>query len=662
MRKFFIVAILLLAVLSCAKHTDTPPTPPTVPSTPPVTLVPGPDFTAVINNSTNPESSVGYRTFLLSWSEGDLFSVFYNSAGNSKYKYVGRTGVTSGKIVSVNDSSDDFQPINYAIYPYAEENKLDNDVLYFTLPAQQNYKANTLDMAANTMVAECAEGDNNKFEFKNVSGYICLHVYGATDLKSIELKGNNNEILAGEASYDLIGEEIHMSGKGKTITLNCDEAVALGATKDDATFFWIALPPTLFTNGVTITLTDSEGNTHTEIIDTELNIERNTVYDKFIKFEDEISKSQAEDIIKTMGQEWLTKTKNKYANAVANNVFINNGLQLKIWAKTYGEKPADGRSLYISMHGGGGVPAKDNDAQWDNQKQLYTPTEGVYVAPRAPWNEWNMWFKPGLDELFEQLIQAAVATWDVNPDKVYLMGYSAGGDGAYKMGPRMADKWAAVSMMAGHPNGASMLSLRNTPFSIWVGANDADFNRNTIAAEYGKMLDDLQAADPDGYIHSTHIVEGKGHWMDNEDRAAVPWMAQYKRNPYPSRVVWCQSEVKRTSFYWISIDEAEYAEGATIVAEIEGNTINISHCDYENVSFYLNDEMVNLDEPVVITYGDTELFNGMVKRSREVMESSLAKYGDIRNIFPAVVNVKIPSNSNTNNNLENPTGGGIWEW
>ena len=661
MKKILVVAISLFALLSCATHDDTPATPPT-PPTPPETLVPGPEYTVVINNLTNPESNVGYKTFLLSWTEGDLFSVFYNSAGNSKYKYVGKTGVTSGKIVSVKDSSDDFQPISYAIYPYAESNKLNNDVLYFTLPAQQTYKDWTLAVGANTMVAKCAAEDNNTFEFENVSGYMCLHVYGKTDIKSIEVKGNNNEILAGEASYNMVNGEFQMSGKGKAITLNCDEAVALGATKDAATFFWIAVPPTLFTKGVTITLTDSEGNTHTEIIDTELNIERNTVCDKFIEFKDEISKSKAESIIKTMSQDWLSKTKNKYATAVANNVFTNNGLQLKIWAKTYGEKPDDGRSLYISMHGGGSISADGNDEQWERQKNLYTPDEGVYVAPRAPWNEWNMWFKSGLDELFEQLIQAAVATWDVNPDKVYLMGYSAGGDGAYKMGPRMADRWAAVSMMAGHPNGASMLSLRNTPFSIWVGANDADYNRNTIAAEYGQILDDLQAADPDGYIHSTHIVEGKGHWMDNEDRAAVPWMAQYKRNPYPSKVVWRQSEVMRTSFYWISIDESEYADGATIVAQIDGNTINISQCDYEHVKLYLNDEMVNLDEPVVVTCGNTELFNGMVKRSREVMESSLAEFGDIRYIFPAVVNVEVTSNGSKNNTLESPTGGGLREW
>lgn len=41
----------------------------------------------------------------------------------------------------------------------------------------------------------------------------------------------------------------------------------------------------------------------------------------------------------------------------------------------------------------------------------------------------------------------------INPNKVFLTGFSAGGDGIYHMGPRMADVLAGVAMMAGHPNG-----------------------------------------------------------------------------------------------------------------------------------------------------------------------------------------------------------------
>jgi hypothetical protein len=49
--------------------------------------------------------------------------------------------------------------------------------------------------------------------------------------------------------------------------------------------------------------------------------------------------------------------------------------------------PAHGRSLFLSLHGGGGAPKAVNDGQWQNQIRLargYRPSEGIYVAPRAP--------------------------------------------------------------------------------------------------------------------------------------------------------------------------------------------------------------------------------------------------------------------------------------
>ncbi len=45
--------------------------------------------------------------------------------------------------------------------------------------------------------------------------------------------------------------------------------------------------------------------------------------------------------------------------------------------RVFGSPGVEGRSLFISMHGGGGAPARVNDRQWENQKRLYEPPEGV---------------------------------------------------------------------------------------------------------------------------------------------------------------------------------------------------------------------------------------------------------------------------------------------
>jgi hypothetical protein len=118
---------------------------------------------------------------------------------------------------------------------------------------------------------------------------------------------------------------------------------------------------------------------------------------------------------------------------------------------------------------GGGAPARVNDQQWRNQIRLYQPRAGIYVAPRAPSNTWMLWHEGHIDPLFDELIATYVAARGVDPDRVYLLGYSAGGDGVYQLAPRMADRFAAAAMMAGHPNETLPDGLRNLPFMIFMG-------------------------------------------------------------------------------------------------------------------------------------------------------------------------------------------------
>ena len=75
---------------------------------------------------------------------------------------------------------------------------------------------------------------------------------------------------------------------------------------------------------------------------------------------------------------------------------------------------------------GGGTTSAINDQQWEHQKKLYQFREGIYLTPRAPTNDWDLWHQSEIDVLFAALIEASVAIEDVNPDKIYIMGYSAG--------------------------------------------------------------------------------------------------------------------------------------------------------------------------------------------------------------------------------------------
>ncbi len=321
------------------------------------------------------------------------------------------------------------------------------------------------------------------------------------------------------------------------------------------------------------------------------------------------------------------------------------GLQMRFETVSFAGKdgaPAGGRSLFISMHGGGGGPAELNDSQWRNQVALakaYRPAEGIYVAPRAPTNTWDLWHQPHIDRFFARLIENLVVLEGVNPDRVYILGYSAGGDGVYQLASRMADRLAAASMMAGHPNSASPLGLRNIGFAIQAGELDAAYHRNTVAAEWGRKLDALEKADPGGYAHFTEVHKGKGHWMDLEDRKAIPWMERFTRNPLPEKIVWHQDPVKHTHFYWLAVAPEAAHEGLDITATRKGQTITLQSGNAGDVTVLLNDVMLNLDEAVTVTSGGKVIFNAQAGRKIEGIRRTIAERGDPRLVFSAEIRV-----------------------
>lgn len=298
--------------------------------------------------------------------------------------------------------------------------------------------------------------------------------------------------------------------------------------------------------------------------------------------------------------------------------------------KTFGEAPADGRSLWISMHGGGGAPPQVNDQQWQNQIRLYEPAEGIYVAPRAPTDTWNLWHEAHIDPMFQRLIENHIALRGVSPDKIYLMGYSAGGDGVWQLAPRMADRFAAAAMMAGHPNEAQLHGLRNLPFGIFMGGADAAYDRNKIAVAKSAEMVELQKADPGGYVHMSRIYEGVPHWMNRKDAEGVPWMAKFTRDPWPKKVVWFQDDVTHDRFYWLKIpNKAAAKAGQKIVATVEGQTIRLEGDVPAKLELRLSDTLLDLDQTVTVLVNSKEVLSNKPTRNAAAIHRSLEERLDL---------------------------------
>ncbi len=315
------------------------------------------------------------------------------------------------------------------------------------------------------------------------------------------------------------------------------------------------------------------------------------------------------------------------------------GNTLKWMEKNFGDPPTGKHSLWITLHGGGQASTEENDLNWKGYYGRYEfPPGSINVAPRAPVDAWNMWFVPQVDALLDRLIADMVMQRDVDPNQVYLIGYSAGGDGVYQLAPRLADRFAAATMCAGHPNQSSPAGLRNLPFYLYMGGDDTAYNRNLIVREYNAKLDALQAADPEGYVHRCTVYPGLAHNMMGREAETIPRMAVARRVVWPKRVVWePDSDATHKRFYWLARPAGVVRPNERYVAWVEGQTIHIEEPATGRLELRLADELVNLDQPVKVVMAGRTLFAGVVPRTPAAIATSLQERKDPAGVAPATL-------------------------
>lgn len=204
----------------------------------------------------------------LRWNADDRISIFEMVTRNKEYRFTGEDGDTGGEFEQVGSTFGTGNPLPhvYAIYPYYSTTKI-SDVdqkISLTLPTTQTYKAGSFGIGANPMVAVT---DNDFLAFKNICGYLKLKLYGDNiSVASVAIQGNNGEPLAGlgkvTADVDAVPSIVMDASATGVVTLNCAEPVLIGSSSSDFTEFIIAVPPTTFTGGFKITVTDALGGVY----------------------------------------------------------------------------------------------------------------------------------------------------------------------------------------------------------------------------------------------------------------------------------------------------------------------------------------------------------------------------------------------------------------
>lgn len=289
-----------------------------------------------------------------------------------------------------------------------------------------------------------------------------------------------------------------------------------------------------------------------------------------------------------------------------------NGRTLNYAVKAIGNQPSDGYPLYVGFPGGGTetdqIPNDNDSSWWDAFDRFY----GVPVATRTPClfvaargvsayagtsiDTYDLHSQPESYVLLQRMImnlmlpkptecgsQVGTSSTFINPNKVYLLGFSAGGNGIFQLSTKISDRCAAVVAGGGHPEGATFENLANLPIRIQVGGNDQYWDGSSAyhPRPPPNLVVDTKLAglqtfykDTTLYPHKTDIVQGGDHaswaqpdqydsphniyktpnafiinnvWTTSgaKDSDATSmninpeaWVAPLSRNPIPTTVIW----------------------------------------------------------------------------------------------------------------------------
>ncbi len=299
------------------------------------------------------------------------------------------------------------------------------------------------------------------------------------------------------------------------------------------------------------------------------------------------------------------------------------------------KKPAALIYLHGGGHMGGDHPGNlDNEMAWGwgLLRVAKIPCSALRLVPRCLDDKAvNAWILPSEARAVDDILTTLMRHYDIDPNRVYLMGTSMGGFGSWLFAALNADRFAAIASLSGGCTLSEQetANLRNIAFGVFIGDADTAANRLAGARRGRDILQKLHAADSEGYKFEYHEYPGVGHNLPDKAYEDVnKFFENSRRCSYPRRVVWYPMVEWKTRFYNIGI--ATPRKGMKIDAQMKpDNTVIVASENVPAFSIFLSSELVDWKKTVRIIWNGKEVYNQEVQPRLSVILETLVERCDL---------------------------------
>jgi len=326
--------------------------------------------------------------------------------------------------------------------------------------------------------------------------------------------------------------------------------------------------------------------------------------------------------------------------------------------------PAKPAGVFLALHGLGGTGAqlKDLWAAYAAANNCIIAAPSAQKEPADRKNEDSFggiggrelphWWSYREGNFPLSALSLLKKRYAIDENRVILTGYSMGGFGTWNIGLRSPDRFAALIPYAGGLSRAEYAGLKvdermrklhlnsfNLPICFVHG--DAD---KTVPVEFDReSRNQLKKL---GYEFEYKEVPKGGHILNVREGGEImmgiqKWLKDRVRSPHPREVKHHAIGDYAPQSYWVRI-AAFKDPAAEVKASIKGQAIDFTSTGAKQVTFYLDEALLDLLKPVKVTSGGATLFEGEVKPSAAVLLETWRAREDRDLLYRAKVTVDVP--------------------